>query len=133
MTEMTKEWAIKKIESYGLSANYVDATYLATILLKHERAMTRYDECKEDVSWARGEIIRLRAAGYKHDILETMEIYEFVMSASPNRPLVLEPEMLRLLQAELGLIENQAPGIPVSVWLESERGKRQTPRRCQAP
>ena len=72
MTEMTKEWAIEKVEGYGLSSDYADVIYLATILLKHERRgaeierlETKNAVLQKDVIWARNEIIRLREGGHQ--------------------------------------------------------------------
>ena len=49
MAEMTKEWAIEKVDGYGLSSDYVDVIYLATILLKHERRGVEIDKLNTEI------------------------------------------------------------------------------------
>ena len=56
MTEMTKAWAIEKVESYGLSGDYVDVVYLATILLKHERRGVEIRRLSADMQNMEGKV-----------------------------------------------------------------------------
>ena len=61
MTEMTKKWAIEKVESYGLNSDYVDVVYLATILLKHERRGELITALRSNMLSLEGEVQFLRS------------------------------------------------------------------------